>query len=128
MNTPRLAAATLALLLLPACLVTGGRKNESSGTYVSQETLAEIAQGESEAFVVELLGEPSRRIEKANSPVVLLAWDWERRVKRAGTILFVFATGNEDTQRATTWVRLDEGQVTKVWQDAASGGSGSTED
>ena len=128
MHAPPLAAAALALLLLPACLVTGGRKNESTGTFVSQETLAEIAEGESEAFVVELLGEPSRRIEKANAPVVLLAWDWERRVKRAGTILFVFATGNEDTQSATTWVRLDEGQVTKVWQDAPMGVSGETKE
>ena len=38
---------------------------------------------------------------------------------RKGAVLLVFAGGNEDTQRATTWVRLDGDQVTRVWQDNA---------
>jgi hypothetical protein len=118
MNTHRLACVALALLMLPACLVTSGSKKESTGTHVSAETLGQITEGESESFVVELLGEPSRRIQKADG-AVLLAWDWERTVSRKGAVLLVFAGGNEDTQRATTWVRLDGDQVTRVWQDNA---------
>ena len=118
MNTLRLTCVALALLMLPACLVTSGSKKESTGTHVSAETLTQITEGESESFVVELLGEPSRRIQKADG-AVLLAWDWERTVSRQGAVLLVFAGGKEDKQRATTWVRLDEDQVTRVWQDNA---------
>ncbi len=120
MNALRLACVVLTLLLLPACLVTKGTSNKSSGTYVSSDTLAQITDGESEAFLVDLLGEPSRRIEKANGTVVLLAWDWERKVSRKGAVLLVFAGGNEDEQRATTWVRLEDGEVTLVWQDTGA--------
>lgn len=119
MNTLRLASVALILLLLPACLVTRGTSNKSSGTYVSSDTLAQITDGESETFVVDLLGEPSRRIEKSGGTTVLLAWDWERKVSRKGAVLLVFAGGKEDEQRATTWVRLEDGEVTRVWQDTS---------
>jgi hypothetical protein len=118
MNTARIALVLLALLWLPSCLVTGGSKHESSGTFVSEETLAEIEAGESEAFVLDLLGTPSRRVEKAEEGVSLLAWDWERRTSEKGAVLLIFAGANEDTRRTTTWVRIEGGIVTRVWQDS----------
>lgn len=113
----RHAAAVLLLAFCPACLVMGRNVDERKGTSISATTLEQVAEGDPESFVLELLGEPSRRIEKPDG-VVLLAWDWERRIESGGSLLFVAANGKKQVTGGTTWVRLANGLVTRAWQDA----------
>ena len=112
--------AALLLTLCPACLVVGRNVDERTGTTVSATTLEQISEGDPEAFVLELLGDPSRRIEKPDG-AVLLAWDWERRTSEKGAVLLIFAGANENKRRTTTWVRVEGGVVTRVWQDSDNG-------
>ena len=111
--------AALLLTLCPACLVVGRDVDERTGTSISATTLEQVDEGDPESFVLELLGEPSRRVEKEDGSV-LLAWDWERRIERGGGLLFVVASGKKRVTAGTTWVRLSNGCVTRTWQDASA--------
>ena len=112
-------SAALLLALCPACLIVGRDVDERTGTSISATTLEQISEGDPEAFVLELLGDPSRRIEKPDG-AVLLAWDWERRIESGGSLLFLAASGSKRITAGTTWVRLSNGRVTRTWQDASA--------
>ena len=111
--------AALLLTLCPACLVVGRNVDQRTGTSISATTLEQISEGDPEAFVLELLGDPSRRIERPDG-AVLLAWDWQRKVESGGSLLFLAASGNKRITAGTTWVRLSNGRVTRTWQDASA--------
>ena len=121
MTRPPAQPLALALLLAvcPACLVVGRDVDESTGRPISATTLEQVTEGDSESFVLELLGDPSRRIEKDDGGV-LLAWDWERKIEKGGGLLFVVASGKKRITAGTTWVRLSNGRVTRTWQDASA--------
>lgn len=112
-----LAVAALALALLPSCLVVGGNDETVQGNYISQETFAQLQPGESEAFVVSLLGEPSRRVTGKSDGSVLLAWDWSRVVEKKGGVIFLVASSKTTDESNTTWAQFMDGVLIKAWQD-----------
>lgn len=117
--TPAARAATLATLcalLLPGCLIGSDQRSRHTGHYVSEETLAELRPGASEDFVLQLLGEPSDRLERDD--VDLWRWDYALETKSSGSVLFLVSSSSRSEAKGTVWVRLRDGIVERAWRDA----------
>lgn len=112
----RTALALSVLLLLPSCLVSGKSEVSYTGSRVTAETLALVEAGESEAFTLEVLGEPTARIERKDGSWV---WRWDYAMvtdKEGGVFLLIMSKSKTSVERST-YVVLEDGVVMKAWQD-----------
>ena len=115
---PRLATALAlsALLFLPACHVSGNSDISYTGSRVTAETLALVGPGETEAFVLEILGEPTVRLQRADGSLIW-RWDYSMATKSRGGVFLLISSSTKTTVEHRTYVTLVDGVVTKAWQD-----------
>lgn len=120
MNARRQLAlvATLlaAALTLPACLVGSQTQTESSGRFVSAETLGRVTVGESESFVLGLLGEPTEKIDSA-SGTQIWKWAYSSKTTKTGGVFLIAASSKTTSENGATYVEFEDGKVVKSWRD-----------
>ena len=112
----RKAFALSMLLLLPSCLVSGSSEVSYTGSRVTIETLALVEPGESEAFTLEVLGEPTARIERKDGSWVW-RWDYAMVTDKKGGVFLLISSTNKTSVEHSTYVVLEDGVVMKAWQD-----------
>lgn len=111
------AVLALALLVaLPGCLIGSTTETIYSGALVSDETLAHVQPGDSEASVVALLGDPTSRAAQAGGSQIL-KWEYTRETKSKGSVLFVLGTNKKSSSSGAVFVLIRDGKVEKTWRD-----------
>jgi outer membrane protein assembly factor BamE (lipoprotein component of BamABCDE complex) len=113
-----LCSALLGLsLLLPSCLIGSNRDIETTGTYVSETTLAQIKPGQSSDVVLELLGEPTKRIAMDEEGGEVWRWTFSKVIKDKGAVFLIVKAQTTTRSDGTVYVELKDGKVVKTWRD-----------
>ncbi|MCA9306550.1 MAG: outer membrane protein assembly factor BamE [Phycisphaerales bacterium] len=122
MKTHRVPAAFLTaavLAVLPACVVGSSNKVSTKGRPISENTLEVLEPGAtSEQQLVDLLGEPTRKMENDDSSTVYV-YEYERRKSGSGYILFAFGGSSESVEQRTVYVKVRNGLIERYWVDGA---------
>jgi len=120
MNARRQLAlvATLfaASLTLPSCLVASDTQTESSGRFVSAETLGRVTVGESEDLVLSLLGEPTDKIDSSSGSQIW-KWAYSSTTTKKGGVFLIAASSKTTSETGATYVEFQDGKVIKAWRD-----------
>jgi predicted small secreted protein len=112
-----LAVVLAATLLAGGCVFGGHKDVHQTGQFVSGETIATIEPGVTKTdWVLATLGQPSAKTTLADGQE-LWSWRGSRRVESSGYVLFVFGGRDRTYTESTTYVRLKDGVVNKVWRD-----------
>ncbi len=111
-----LGSALLACTAVSGCLISGDSHTQTSGQYVSADTLAQITPGKPIDYVIALLGEPTTKSSVSDGTEI---WKWtatEHR-KSSGGVLFIVGTNNETEHTRSAYVAFRGGVVEKAWRD-----------
>lgn len=113
-----LCSAVLGLsLLLPSCLIGSNRDVSTSGTYVSETTLAQVKPGQSSEVVLGLLGEPSKRIQMEEEGHEIWKWSYSKVVRDKGAVFLIAKAETTTRSDGAVHVELKDDQVVKTWRD-----------
>ncbi len=110
------ATVFAASLCLPACLIASETQTESSGRFVSAETLGRIEVGESQSLVLSLLGEPTDKIDSASGSQIW-KWAYSSTTTKKGGVFLIAASTNTTSETGATYVEFEDGKVIKSWRD-----------
>lgn len=101
---------------LTSCLIGTSSRTENSGTYVSQETLAQIQPGKSKSYVVALIGEPT--IKKiVDDGTEIWKWNYTEEKNSSGHVIFLVSTNKRSETQHTTFVEFHDSSVVKAWTE-----------
>jgi outer membrane protein assembly factor BamE (lipoprotein component of BamABCDE complex) len=121
----RFAWTSIAFLLaasvvLSGCIVSGSRKIKTEGRYIGDQTLSMVEPGTTDrAWVLAVLGEPSRKSPLPDGHTEIWAWDY-KRVKHADTSVLIVFDGNKRTETSqSVYVEFDGDIVRRAWRDRA---------
>jgi len=112
----RLALLLLAPLTAGSCLIGSDTQTHHEGRRISQETLDRVQLGNSEAYVLALLGEPTSRTPVESGRQV---WKWAyRTVKRSeGSVLLLVSSDSRSEDSGAVFVEFQDGAVARTWRD-----------
>jgi outer membrane protein assembly factor BamE (lipoprotein component of BamABCDE complex) len=113
---PLVATLLAASLILPSCLVGSSSTTESSGRFVSAETLGRVSVGESESFVQSLLGEPSEKIDSSTGGQIW-KWAYSSTTKKTGGVFLLASSSNSSSETGATYVEFQDSKVIRSWRD-----------
>ncbi len=111
-----LPLAVVGLLFLSGCLAGSRSSIVSEGRYVSGETLSRVRPGESEDFVLGLLGAPSDRVASAKGTEIW-TWRYESKTTRRGSVLLLASSSKSTSRKSATFVEFEDGIVIRTWRD-----------
>lgn len=114
---PFTLVAALALAVgLQSCIINARSHTTRSGKYVGAETLSQIEPGQSQEYVVALIGEPTSKTALSDGTAI---WRWSYREKKTsgGSVVFLIDTDSADESERSTYVQFENGAVSKKWQD-----------
>lgn len=101
---------------LGGCLAAGGTEIDIDGQKISGRTFGQLTPGTTEIEVIELLGPPTRIVERTDGDR-LLVYEYRREVDSGGHFLLLFAGGSEKVEQQTAYIRVRGGLVTEYWAD-----------
>lgn len=118
MKTASLASLILGCsLLLPSCLVGSRRDIDTTGTFIGEETFSRVHPGQSSEFVLELFGEPQKRIDTGEEGVELWKWSYAKEVRDSGSVFLLVNSKTTTRSDGAVFVELKDGTVSKLWRD-----------
>ena len=113
-----LSGAVLGIsLLLPSCLVGSNRDIQTSGTYVSEQTLEQIKPGQTSQVVLDLLGEPTKRIAMDEEGSQVWKWTYSKTVLDKGAVFLIVKAETTTRSDGSVFVELKDDKVVKTWRD-----------
>ena len=118
---PLIGLALFCCLTLPGCLFGNTSHTETTGQFVSSETLTQVQPGQTTEFVLGLLGEPT---SKATAPgktpelnVEIWKWFYSEDTEANASVFLIFGTKSTTNSSGNTYVEFSEGKVVKAWRD-----------
>jgi outer membrane protein assembly factor BamE (lipoprotein component of BamABCDE complex) len=104
------------LLLGAGCSVGVQSHTETTGTYIGQETLAQITPGKTKEYVLAVLGNPAVKKPAGDNTEI---WEWSYTEKKitSGDLPFVVGSASSTDYTHTVYVEFDNGVVGKKWSD-----------
>jgi len=108
--------ATGVLAFGSGCLVTADSHETRKGTYVSENTFAQIRPGQTtEDWVRVTLGTPtSETVLKDGGRI--LKWSYTEHHESSGAVFLIFGGHSEKDTDHTAYVEIHDGVVTKAWR------------
>lgn len=123
-STLLLGGSLLAIsLFLPSCLIGTQRDIDSSGTYISETTYEQVKPGQSSDFVLQLFGEPSKRIqteatsEADSTGSQIWKWEYSKEVHDRGSVFLIVNAKTTTRSDGTVFVEIKDDKVVKAWRD-----------
>ncbi|MCB9915942.1 MAG: outer membrane protein assembly factor BamE [Planctomycetes bacterium] len=116
-SRPLLGALLGLALLCPACLIGSDRDIDTTGVYVSDQSLAKVRPGQSSDYVLELLGEPSRRVMSGEEGVEVWRYSYSKEVRDETHVFLIINSESTTRSDSTVYVEFQDGVVTKTWRD-----------
>lgn len=118
---PLLGLALLSCLTLPGCLFGNNSHTETTGQFVSSETLTRVQPGQTTEFVLGLLGEPTSKAaaagETPEQDVEIWKWSYSEDTEANASVFLIFGTKSSTNSSGNTYVEFSEGKVVKAWRD-----------
>ena len=111
------AAASLVMVVLPGCLVSGSSDTKMSGTYIGPSTFGEIEPGETTVdWVRAVMGEPTSKacLEDGSE---IWKWSYARQHRSSGGVFLLFGGSSRSEEQGATYVQMRDGVVVKAWRD-----------
>lgn len=104
------------LLSLSGCLIMGSAKQERTGNYVSDATLARIEPGKTTAgWVIATLGEPDTR-SKVEDDRELWRWNYKETRTSNAAVFLLFGGSDEKETSGSAFLELKDGIVVNKWR------------
>jgi outer membrane protein assembly factor BamE (lipoprotein component of BamABCDE complex) len=104
-------------LLLPSCLVGSNRDIQTTGAYISEQTLAQIKPGQSSQVVLDMLGEPTRRIAMDEEGSQVWKWTYSKTVLDKGAVFLIVKAETTTRSDGSVYVEVKDDKVVKTWRD-----------
>jgi len=98
------------------CLISSNSHETRSGTYVSENTFAQIRPGQtSEDWVRATLGTPTSETVLRDGGRIL-KWSYSEHHESSGAVFLIFGGHSEKDTDHTAFVELHDGVVTRAWR------------
>lgn len=111
-----LSAALALLLLTSGCIVRSEITVDATGRQISAATFDRIQPGESQTFVADLLGPPSKKATSKDGSEVW-SWNYASTTVAEEGVIFLAATQKTTTASEVTYVAFRNGEVERAWRN-----------
>ena len=118
------ARMTMLALVAGACIALGAggcsvgmqSHTDTTGSYISPQTLGQIGPSQTKEYVLALLGEPTVK-KPAGGTIEIWEWSWVQKQVTSGDLPLLVGTASNTESKHTAYVQFDNGTVAKVWRD-----------